>query len=370
MQRKHLAAAAAAVALVGTALSAPAVADGPSAKPKATTLVGGLISPLSLAVSDDGTVYYAQNFAGSLLMKKPGKQPKVIYQDQQGNEVGAVSERQGSLRFAVTINPDEEGQGAGALLVGVGNSGKPKVLADLFAYEESKNPDGDVEYGFRSLPDGCEVPDEPPFHYTGIVESHPYATAQTSGRTYVADAAGNTILKYGRSGKLSTVAVLPPVPVTMTAEAATALEIPECTVGSKLYLEPVPTDVEVGPNGMLYVTSLPGGPEDESLGANGSVFRIDPATGKVTKVASGLVSATGVAVDARRNLFVTELFRGRIAKIKAGSRTPTGFLSTLMPGAIELRKGGDLYATTKVLIGPEGPEDPTPPSGEVVRIRR
>ncbi len=368
MHRKHLVAAVAAVALTGSTFGAPAIADEPNAKPTVKTLVGGLISPLSLAVSDDGTVYYSQNFAGSLLRKKPGKQPKVIYQDEQGNEVGAVSERKGSLRFALTIYGNEEGEGAGAVLMGIGDSGEPKVLADLGKFESNRNPDGDVTYGFRSLPDGCDL--EPPLGaYQGIVESHPYATAQAKGRTYIADAAGNAIVKYGKSGKLSTVAVLPAVGVTVSAEAATALELPECVVGQKIFLEPVPTDVEVGPNGNLYVSTLPGGPDDENLGLNAAVYRINPETGKVRKLAGGLLSATGVAVDDKGNVFVSELFRGRIAKIKAGSKEPVKFLDTLLPGDIE-SSGDDLYATVKVLIGPEGPNDPTPPGGEVVRIKR
>lgn len=368
MHRKHLVAAVAAVALAGTTLGAPAVADEPSAKPEVKVLVGGLISPLSLAVAEDGTIYYSQNFTGTLLRKKPGKQPKVIYQDEMGSEVGAVSERNGSLRFAITISGDEQGEGAGAALVGVGDSGKPKVLADLYKFESNKNPDGDVEYGFRSLPDGCDVPDEPPFHYTGIVESHPYATAQAKGRTYVADAAGNSIVRY-RNGHLSTVAVLPPVGVMMTADAAEGLELPECVVGSKIFLEPVPTDVEVGPGGDLYVTTLPGGPEDGSLGPLASVYRIDPKSGNIKKVAAGLLSAVGVAVADNGNLFVSELFAGRIAKVEQGSKEPSKFLDTVLPGDIEI-SGGDLYATVKVLIGPEGPNDPTPPGGEVVRIKR
>jgi DNA-binding beta-propeller fold protein YncE len=369
MQRKHLAAAAAALALAGGALSAPAGAADPSPKPKANTLVGGLVSPLSVAVSDDGTVYYSQNFAGTLHAKKPGKKARTIFTaPTPGTEVGAVSERQGSLRFALTL-PAPEGSVPDTVLMGVGNNGKARALANLSAYEANRNPDAKVEYGFESLPEGCEVP---PFlqPYTGIVESHPYATAQTNGRTYIADAAGNSILKYGREGKLSTVAVLPRVGVTVSAEAATALELPECVAGEKVFLEPVPTDVEVGPGGQLYVSTLPGGPEDASLGLNAAVYRIDPQTGKVRKVAGGLLSATGVAVDARGNLFVAELFRGRIAKIKAGSSKPTRYLSPLMPGDVDLRKGGDLYATTQVLVGPEGPEDPTPPGGQVVRISR
>ena len=374
MHRKHLVAAVAAVALAGTALGGPAGAEDPAAKAKTNVVVKGLVSPLSLAVAGDGTVYYAQNFAGVLLSKKRGKQPKVVYQDPDGNEVGAVSERDGSLRFAVTIAGDEEGQGAGAVLMGVGNSGRPKALANLGKYEETKNPDGEVVYGFRNLPEECEVP---PFleAYNGIVESHPYATTQVSGgRTFVADAAGNTILKLSKGGRLSTVAVLPAQPLVVTeavieALAAQEVELPECTLGRTMYLEPVPTDVEQGPDGKLYVTTLPGGPEDPSLGARGSVYRVDPKTGKAKKVVSGLLSPTGIAVGQTGKMYVAELFKGRIAQVKPGGQ-PQRLLQVLLPGDVELRSNGDLYATTQVLVGPEGPEDPTPPGGQVIRIRR
>jgi DNA-binding beta-propeller fold protein YncE len=371
MQRKHLAAVAAAVALAGTALSAPAVAADPSAKPKASTLAKGLVSPLSLAVSDDGTVYYAQNFAGTLHAKKPGKPAKTIYTAPvPGTEVGAVSERQGSLRFALTLPPASEEVPPQTVLMGVGGNGKAKPLADLSKHEETKNPDGKVVYGIRSLPDGCEVP---PMlgSYPGIVESHPYATTQVNGATFVADAAGNTILKLGKNGKLSTLAVLPAQPLKITAAVAEVLaemevEVPECAIDSTMYLEPVPTDVERGPDGKLYVTTLPGGPEDPRLGARGAVYRVDPKTGRTTKVAGGLLSPTGVAVDARGTVFVAELFGGRIAKIKKGAKTPSGFFKTLMPGDVEVRKNGDLYATNQALIG----DETTPPGGQVIRIKR
>ena len=49
----------------------------------------------------------------------------------------------------------------------------------------------------------------------------------------------------------------------------------------------MPTDIEVGPDGQLYVTSLPGGPEDGSLGLNGRVLKINPATGKVSTLVEG-----------------------------------------------------------------------------------
>ena len=370
MHRKHLVAALAAVALAGTALGGPAGAEDPAAKPKANTVVKDLLSPLSLDVTDKGTVFYSQNFAGSLHIKRPGKQARTIYQAKvPGTEVGAVSVDGGSLRFATTFLPEEEGQGEPATaLMTFNKRGKAKKLADLWTFEENRNPDGDVTYGFRSLPDGCEVP---PFlqAYPGIVESHPYATAQSGGATYIADAAMNAIVKYGAKGGLSTVAVLPAQPLVVTeavieALAAQEVELPECTLGSTIHLEAVPTDVEVGPDGKLYVTTLPGGPEDPSLGPRASVYKVDPKTGKVKKVVSGLLSATGLAVGESGKLFIAELFRGRIAQAMPGGE-PGRLLQAPLPADVAIRSNGDIYATVQALPG-EG----EPPAGKVIRIRR
>ena len=61
-----------------------------------------------------------------------------------------------------------------------------------------------------------------PATYTGIVDSHPFSTYTTADGVYVGEAAGNDILWVGNDGKIETVAVLPPTPVTITAEAAEA----------------------------------------------------------------------------------------------------------------------------------------------------
>ena len=51
---------------------------------------------------------------------------------------------------------------------------------------------------------------------------------------------------------------------------------------------------------------------------NGRVLKIDPATGKVSTVVGGLLSPTGVAVASNGDIYVAQLFRGVISKIKAG----------------------------------------------------
>jgi sugar lactone lactonase YvrE len=125
-------------------------------------------------------------------------------------------------------------------------------------------------------------------------------------------------------------------------------------------LEAVPTDIELGPDGWLYVTSLPGGPEDGSLGANGRVLKVNPATGKVRTVVRGLVSPTGVAVAADGDLYVAQLFRGEISRVRAGSTKVRPYLRVALPAAVEVTPTG-LLATTHALPGRK-------PKGRVVAI--
>lgn len=354
------------IALAATCLTAlPAQsAEAPSSRPvTVTTVASGLFSPLSLEVTKNGTRYFSQSFAGTLHRQVPGKAPKTIYANKYGAEVGAVSVRDGRVRFAIT------GQKGNTALMGLGRRGNPYAIANLSRYEKRHNPDAKVVYGFRGLPAECaaQLPDEQPASYPGIVESHPYATAQSSnGTTYVADAAGNSILSVGPQGAVRTVAVLPPAVLTVTAEFAEASNLPACVVGRKHWFEGVPTDVEVGPGGILYVSTLPGGPEDGSLGAAASVYRINPRTGRIVKLAGGLTSATGLAVSPAGHVYVAELFRGRIARIAAGTHTARTFANIPLPGDVSWT-GRGIFATANVLTGLSG-EPGDVPKGKVVKI--
>ncbi len=362
MQLKTVSALAVTTLLSTVAAGPPVHADDTSARSTTVVLAKRLLSPLSLAVADDGAVFYSENFKGTLHMKAPGRKARTLFQAGEGTEVGAVSEADGTVRFATTRRNGK------TFLKTARRSGHVRTVADLGAYERRANPDAGVRYGFRSLPEGCEVPEGYPFGYTGIVESHPFGTAMRHGTTYVADAAGNAILAVGPGGRVSTVAVLPAVPVRVTPEIAAAVEFPECTVGSVYFLEPVPTDVEVGKGGALFVSSLPGGPEDGSTGAVGGVFRVNPRTGHVMRVVTGLVSATGVGVGRNGDLYVAELFRGRIAKIKKGARTATTVHTASTVATVEMHRGL-VYATTGALSGLSGqPGDA--PAGRVIRIHR
>lgn len=223
-----------------------------------------------------------------------------------------------------------------------------KVTADTLAHENANNPDGKVFYGVRN-PSQC-VTDELnriqlPVAYTGHIDSHAYSVAAYGKGFVVADAGANALLWVSRSGKISTLAVLPAQPARITAEGAATLGLADCVVGVKYRFEAVPTDVEVGRDGYLYVTTLPGGPEDPSLGARGKVYRVNPWNRRVREVASGLLGATNLAI-ADGKIYVTELFAGRVSLVKHGRVSE--YVS--LPGALSIEAGprGTLYAGTGI----------------------
>lgn len=326
-------------------------------------LVDGLVGPLSLSVGKHRTVYVSQDFAFEVGAVRDGSYTTLVGDAEGGVEHAGVSSDGRTVYFATTeYDPVTSAPVAGHVWER-DRRGRVTELADLTEYEATHNPDGGVSYGFTDLPDGCEVPDGYPFRYTGVVEAHPYATTPWRGSLLVADAAGNDILSIDRRGKVETVAVLPPVPVTVSAEMVAGMGLPGCTEGATYLLEPVPTDVEVGRDGWLYVSALPGGPEAPGMPPAGSVFKVHPRKGTTHLVATGLVSAVDLAVGAKGEIYVAELFAGRVSVIPRGSSTPQPFLEGVaQPGAVEV-EGRTLYLTTEVFPG-EG----APPSGKVLKI--
>jgi hypothetical protein len=243
-------------------------------------------------------------------------------------------------------------------------------VADIYAYEASENPDQVNSYGFEGLDQSCldQFPTGPmtnPGSYTGIIDTHAYASLALDDAIYVADAGANAILTVDYDGTVSTTAVLPASePFLITEEIAAGAGFPACAANHDYRFEPVPTDVELGPDGLLYVTSLPGGPEDASLGARGAVYTVDPDSGDVELYATGFVGATGLAVSPKSGtVYVAEMFggadgTGQVSVVPAGASTGTPLIALTSPAAIELRKGS-LYVTTDAVV-PDETGNPQP----------
>lgn len=308
-------------------------------------IIQGLAGPLGLAVTSDGTVYVSQTFAGLLTSVGPNGGAKVIASSSDPNASIAGVAATGKSNITFTLSGEDNGDYIG-LIQRVQPNGTVKTIGDPGTYEETRNPDRRNSYGFQGLTAECaaSVPEEiGGFPYKGMVDSNAYAVAlMPDGAMMVADAGGNDIVRVDNKGRIRTVAILPPVPVTVTEDIAAMFGLPECTVGATYNFEPVPTDVELGPDGMLYVSSLPGGPEDDSLGARGRVFKVNPKSGAVTEIASGFLGATDLAVTPDGTIYVAELFGNQISKVVNGG--PEMVAQLTEPAALEWANG-KLYAT-------------------------
>lgn len=352
VRRSARALAAAALVTAALALAVPAVGATGS-----VVLASGLSAPSGLAVGDDGSVYVSRLLPGALLEVSTGSAVTVA---TSSSVVTGVDSR-GSQTVILTRSRAE---GSGRLSE-IRPDGRATLIADLGAHEAADNPDQLNIYGFQDLDDECadSVPSTSALPgggrpYTGDVDSNVSAVAiLPDGSRVVADERGNHIARVDRRGETSTVAVLPPVAVEVTPTIAAARGLPGCTVGETLHLEPSPTDVELGPDGLLYVSSMPAAPGSGSTVPDGSVFAVDPETGGVERVASGFRGAKDLAVAPDGTIYVAELFGGQISVANEGS--PITFRLASRPSAIEYADDA-LYAAVGFSFGP--------PTGQVVTI--
>lgn len=321
------------VAAASLAVAPTARADGGST-PHVTTVNTSVIAPFQLSfsggklfVADGGTSKVSQVNGSSLTTLATGPSPSA------GGDVAGLDVTGGGRLWAYTWTDHAKGTSALKILKGT----TVVRTVDLSAYEKAHNPDGKQSYGIDN-PSQC-VKDAfaamasqgaPPASYKGQVDSHPYSVLRWGDGWIVADAGGNDLLKVSENGRISTLAVLPPQPLKITTAIAASQHLPSCVAGNTYKFEPVPTDV-ISWGGWLWVTTLPGGPEDPSLGARGSVYKVNPWTGASTRVATGFAGATNLTVDDHGKIYVAELFGNRISTIRDGKPhtwvTLTGALS-------------------------------------------
>lgn len=353
------------------ALLAAGIAPAQAADPD--VVMTGLVSPLTLAATSTGTVFASENFAGQISMSLPDGSSTVVYTDDQHREIGGLSINGTDLIFTATVQGGKHPE-AKVYTMDLTDiaTGTATELADVRKYENKHNPDGKVSYGIQHLSKSCKgsIPKksrEGIYPYKGLLDSHPYSTINFEGITYVADAAANAVLAVNADGKVSTVAVLPPVKVKVTKSLRKQSKLPKCTQGKTFKGEPVPTDVEAGPDGNLYVTTL-GGALGESLPLGG-IHKIDPATGEVTTLSGGLTGPTGLAIAQDGTAYISELFApnpagppGMIIKIPLGGEA-VPFATVPFPGDIDVI-GTDLYATLTDLSNPG--DGSAPPDGKVL----
>jgi hypothetical protein len=170
------------------------------------------------------------------------------------------------------------------------------TVADLAEFEDANNPAGDEE------------------------NVNPNSVLSTRHGQVVADAGANDLLKVGRHGEISVLAVFPNRDVAGVS------------------MDAVPTSVARGPDGALYVGQLTGFPFPIG-GAN--VYRVEK--GEDPEVfAGGFTNIIDIAFDQRGRLYVLEIFQNGLL-----SGDPTGAL-------IRVRRDGTQQIVTDDLVTPGG----------------
>jgi hypothetical protein len=173
-------------------------------------------------------------------------------------------------------------------LVRTGVGGRTRVIADLVAYEDAHDPNGDGP------------------------DSDPYGILRVGSRTVVTDAGGNSLLRVSKTGRIKTLAVFPDRMVDFQGE-----QVP---------MDSVPTSVVLGSDGAYYVSELTGFPFPVG-GAR--VYRVVP--GEEPEIfATGFTNIIDIAFDSAGNLWVLEIAHNSLA-----AEAPFGALLKVAPNGTQ-----------------------------------
>ncbi len=300
------------IALGAAALVAGALATGPAAAadpaPALTPIGSGWVSPLHLAFGPGTSLYVADAFVGKVeRVRLWNGQQSTVYQGAQ--PLPGIDVRGNGAIFA-TLSIGDPSQPLPTSLIQVYQSGKSRQVADLLAFETANNPDGQNP----ATPDST---------------SNPYSVLALKDRVIVADAGANDLLVI-KHGKVKALTVFP----TFTAEGCGPNN------NGDVSCDPVPTDVELGPDGYLYVSGL--GSEVE-----GHIYKVNRWSGKIVRTWGGLPPLTGIAVGKHGEIYASSLFAGKVLKI-----TSSGVSAANVPGATDVEYGNGMLAVGAIAFPP------------------
>jgi hypothetical protein len=205
----------------------------------------------------------------------------------------------GAGNFFASNSALDLAEGAGVWRVSRGNA---RLVADIEAFETAKDPDAFA--GPQWKDQRCE--EDPSQGFTAGPQSNPYHIVALSGHeALVADAAGNTLLSTRTDGRVDWVAVLTP-PVDADDEYRVLFPLGDIDC----FVQPVPTAVDIGPDGAYYVGELTGVP---GIPGWSRVWRVEPGSMNVVcpsadcqEVISGLTSVMDVEFGPDGMLYVVE----------------------------------------------------------------
>jgi hypothetical protein len=300
------------IALGAAAIAAGALVSGPAASadpaPALTPIGSGWIAPLHLSFGPGKSLYVADAFGANVQrVRLWNGQQSTVYQGTQ--PVMGVDVRGNGAIYA-TLSIGDPSQPLPTSLIQVYQSGKSRQVADLLAFETANNPDGQNP----ATPDST---------------SNPYSVLALKDRVIVADAGANDLLVV-KHGKVKALTVFP----TFT--------VPGCPPNNNgdVSCDPVPTDVELGPDGYLYVSGL--GAEVE-----GHIYKVNRWNGTIVRTWGGLPPLTGIAVGKHGEIYASSLFASKVFKI-----TGHGMWAADVPGATDVEYGNGMLVVGSMAFPP------------------
>ncbi|MDZ7692257.1 MAG: ScyD/ScyE family protein [Balneolaceae bacterium] len=190
-----------------------------------------------------------------------------------GSPVNGV-ETVGRQSYFITSGGLDLAAGAGVWHVTGQNA---QLIGDIEAFETQNDPD--AFEGPQWKDPACE--EDPNQGFSAGPQSNPYHLKSISGsKVLVADAAGNSLLSVEKNGNIDWVAVFTP-PVDENGDRRILFSLPG---GTDCYVQPVPTSVDIGPDGAVYVGELTGAPAV-------------PGWSRIWRIASGASNVTCPSAD-------------------------------------------------------------------------
>lgn len=360
MRKVFTAAAAAALATAGTVLASFPAGAVPlsNGAPTVTVVASGLNSPKHLTVGPGGVYVAESGTGGSTCVTVDGS-------SECEGQTGAVAlvTPFGTWNVLSGLASVQEDEGAGGPVAVAFDRGRAAVLFQ----DTAVNPDGSTgvqgpgsdSFGklllarpfSRSLRVGADLaafaaanPQDPatlggaPGQET-TYDSDPFNVVGYRGGFAITDAAANDVLWLSPWGQLSILDRLPTIPTPFN--------------GITINAQPVPTSLAVGPDGALYVGELVGFPGQPGTS---SIYRIVP--GHVPAlVASGLTSVTAIAFDREGRLLATEYNTGGLLSpptvpgalvridISTGTVTTLPVSGLFQPTGVAVDFRGDVYVS-------------------------
>ena len=342
------------LALAGAMVLAVAPLSSAASKASWTNVVSGLDNPRDLAFGPNGKLYVAEAGSGgadcattdegpacfgftsglSLVNVKAGSAHRVVTglasvagEDGSGATgldgisalgngtfYGIMAESSDKVPDALPAGVKARLKAQFGRLLQFNPSGKAKVVADV----------GHTDFQWSADNAGL-VPGQFP-------DANPYGVLAAGGSQWVVDAGSNTIDRVRPNGKVTVEQFIPNPPSS----------------------DAVPTCLDRGPDGALYIGELTGG---GNVPGSAAVWRFAPGEANpLTVWATGLTAITGCGFGANGNFYAVEFSTlgldnaapgtGEVVRVPAHSSSPITVVGGLsFPGGFAAGSDGSLYAS-------------------------